>query len=55
MGFQGKSYLNDTKTEQDQTNRTDKAEDEIGQVVDNGKRDRPAAKAVVDIAKIASA
>ena len=37
MGFQGKSYLNDTKTEQDQTNRTDKAEDEIGQVVDNGK------------------
>lgn len=38
MGFQGKSYLNDTKTEQDQTNRTDKAEDEIGQVVDNGKR-----------------
>ena len=38
MGFQGKSYLNDTKAEQDQTNRTDKAEDEIGQVIHNGKR-----------------
>ena len=38
VGFQGKTYLNDTKTEQDQTNRTDKTENEIGQVIDNGKR-----------------
>ena len=30
--------LNDTKAEQDQTNRTDKTEDEIGQIIHNGKR-----------------
>ena len=38
MCIRDRTYLNDTKTEQDQTNRTDKAENEIGQVIHNGKR-----------------
>ena len=35
MGFQRKTNLNDTETEQDKTNRTDKTENKIGQVIYN--------------------
>ena len=36
--FQGKTDLNNTEAEQEKSDCTDKSENEIGQIVDNGQR-----------------
>ena len=38
MGLERKSHLHDTPAEQDQSDRTDQAENEIAQVVHDGNR-----------------
>ena len=37
MGLQGQTNLDDTPAQQDQTDGSNQAEDEVGQVVDDGK------------------
>lgn len=50
VGLQRKTDLNDTKAEQNKTDSTDKSENKVRQIVDNGQRRSfvPAANAVTD-------